>query len=315
MGESKRGGMQVVILGAGAMGSLFGAMLQRAGQAVVLVDVWLEHVAAINQHGLLVEREGRRETIPITALLPHQLTAEPDCIVLFTKAFHTEAALAGVQAVLSHRTHILTLQNGIGQVEIIERFCDRSRIMHGITTYPCDLVGPGHIRTQGSGQIKMMSVDGREHDMLRQVHGMLCRAGFECIVSADTSCAIWEKLAFNAAMNAMAAVLRLPVGKMGDAPEGRQLAGAIVAEAVAVAQQKGIDVDGQRIAATVAMAFAEHREHHPSMLQDIQAKRRTEIDFINGAIVAHARALGLPAPVNETLFRLVKTLEAANTSG
>jgi len=293
------------------MGSLFGAMLHRAGHAVILVDVWEEHVRAVQRGGLLVERDGGRETIPVAACLPGALEVAPEWILLFTKTFHTASALAGVQPWLNAQTHILTLQNGIGQVGVIERFIDRSRILHGITTVPCDMVGPGHIRTGGVGYIKIMSVDGRDGELLRRMGRMLAEAGFDCAVTPETTAAIWEKLAFNAAMNAMTALLRLRVGQVGDAPDGRRLAETIVDEVVSVARRKGIAAQRERILATLAMAFREHRDHQPSMLQDILARRRTEIDFINGAVVEEARALEIAVPVNETLYRLVKTLERA----
>ena len=303
--------MKIAILGAGAMGSLFGGRLKASGVDVRLVDVWAEHIEAINSKGLVVEQDGGRQIISIPAMLPAEADTVVDLVIVFTKSMHTEAALAGIRSMLSGRTHVMTLQNGIGHVDIIGRFVDRANIIHGITTYPSDLVGPGHIRTSGEGHIKFMSVDGRSHELLARVDGMLKNAGLHSAVTPGAEVAIWEKLAFNAVMNALAAILRLKVGDVGDAAEGRQLAGRIVEEVVGVARKKGIGVNQQRIMATLEMAFREHRDHMPSMLQDVLHKRPTEIDFINGAVVQAGQAVGLSLPVNSTLTLLMKILEQA----
>ena len=123
--------------------------------------------------------------------------------------------------------------------------------------------------------------------------------------------AIWEKVAFNAALNALTAVTRLDVGPVGDAPEGRELAARVVEEVISVAERKGIAARREAVMAAVAGAFAEHRGHKPSMLQDMLAGRPTEVESLNGAVVREAEALGMTVPITETLYLLVRTLESA----
>lgn len=301
--------MKITVVGAGAMGCLFGGGLKMAGNNVLLVDVWKDHVERINSHGLAIDREGVKQAVQVPACLPDELNQTPDLVLVFTKSFHTEAALTSIAGTLAGHTHVMTLQNGVGHVDVIKKFVDLAQIIHGVTTYPCDLVGPGHIRTQGDGQIKMMSVDKQPNEVLTAAKEIFTGAGFNCDIDPDVDAAIWEKLAFNSAMNALTAVLRQPVGAIGDAAEGRALAFEIVDEVVAVAQKLGLAVDVERIGATIQMAMAEHRDHKPSMLQDILKGRKTEIDFINGAAIKTGRSLGLTLPVNETVYRLVKTLE------
>ncbi|MGD9366532.1 MAG: 2-dehydropantoate 2-reductase [Desulfobacteraceae bacterium] len=303
--------MKTVVLGAGAMGCLFGGGLKTAGNDVLLVDVWKDHVERINSHGLAIDREGERQTVQVPACLPEEVGETPDLVLVFTKSFHTEAALTSIAGALAGHTHVMTLQNGVGHVEVIQKFVDPARIIHGVTTYPCDILGPGHIRTQGEGQTKIMTVHKQHSEVLAAVKEMFSSAGFNCSLDPDVDAAIWEKLAFNSAMNALTAVLRQPVGAIGDAEEGRALAFQIVDEVVAVARKQKIAVDRKRIGATVEMALAQHRDHKPSMLQDILKGRKTEIDFINGAAIHAARSFGLTLPVNETVYRLVKTLEKA----
>lgn len=307
--------MKIFVVGAGAMGCLFGGGLKEAGNEVLLVDVWKDHVQRINSQGLLIEQDDQKRTVQAPACLPDEVIETPDLVLIFTKSFHTETALASIAGALADHTHIMTLQNGVGHVDVIRKFVDTSRIIHGVTTYPCDLVGPGHIRTQGDGHIKMMTVDKNHSEFLVAADDIFSKAGFNCRISPDVDVAIWEKLAFNSAMNALTAVLRQPVGAIGDAEEGRTLALQIVDEVVVVAQKQEIAVDRKRICATVEMALAEHRDHQPSMLQDILKGRKTEIDFINGAAISAARSFGLTLPVNETVYRLVKTLEKAVMGG
>ena len=305
--------MKVTVLGAGAMGSLFGGRLQASGAEVELVDVWRAHVEAVNAEGLLIEQGPQQKRISIVARRPQDAGGPADLVLLFTKSMHTETALAGIKSILAQSTRVMTLQNGIGHVEIISRFVDPARIIHGVTTYPSDMVAPGHIRTSGQGAVKFMSLNGAPDPVLEQIAQMFTRAGLRCSIDPDTETAIWEKLAFNAVMNALSAILRLTVGEVGDAAAGRQLAENVVAEVAAVARRKAIAVKTERIMANLDMAFKEHRGHMPSMLQDILNRRPTEIDFINGAVVAAGEAVGLSLPVNATLTRLVKTLEQAQT--
>jgi 2-dehydropantoate 2-reductase len=301
--------MKVAVLGAGAMGCLFGGRLKTAGIDVLLVDVWQAHVEQINGRGLTIEQGNQKRTVKVPAALPEDVGETPDLVLIFTKSHQTEAALLSISNVIADHTHILTLQNGVGHVDVIRQFVDISRIIHGVTTYPCDVVGPGHIRTQGSGEIKIMSVDHKHHELLIAAADMFSKAGFTCRIQPDVETAIWEKLAFNSALNALTAVLRVPIGAISDTGQGRALAFQIVDEVVAVAHKQNIAVDRKRICTTVEMALTEHRDHQPSMLQDILKNRKTEIEFINGAVIKTARQLDMMLPVNETVYGLLKILE------
>jgi 2-dehydropantoate 2-reductase len=301
--------MNVTVLGAGAMGCLFGGRLSAAGVDVLLVDVWQAHVEKINRSGLIIEKDQVTQTIRVPAATPDAVDGTPDLVLMFTKSYHTQSALSAIAGVLDEETRILTLQNGVGHVDVIQTFIHRSRIIHGVTTYPCDMVGPAYVRTQGDGDIRMMSVDKTHSERLVAIADLFSRAGFNCRIQPDVETAIWEKLAFNAALNALTAVLRLPVGAIGNAHEGRALAYQIIDEVVSVARKQNIGVDRQRIGATVEMALTNHRDHQPSMLQDVLKQRRTEIDVINGAAIQAARQFAMTLPANETVYRLIKIVE------
>ncbi|AOJ63630.1 2-dehydropantoate 2-reductase [Burkholderia ubonensis] len=307
--------MRIAILGAGAMGSLFGGLLAEAGEDVTLIDVNDAHLDAIRRDGLRIENDrGERRITTLRAVRPdaaQPARGEPfDLLIVFTKSLHTRAALDGVRALLTAHTAVLTLQNGLGNVETLRAFVPPERILVGVTTWPADVAGPGHVRSHGAGAIRMMTADGAPRPIASAAAAALTRAGLACELDADVWAAIWEKVAFNAALNTLCAVTGCTVDQLGACDDGPRIALAIVAETAAVARAKGIAVDPERIADKVRDAIDAHRGHRPSMLQDVLAGRRTEIDAINGAVVAAAREAGVAVPHTETLLGLVRLIDA-----
>lgn len=301
--------MNIVIVGAGAMGCLYGGALYQHGQNAVLVDIWQDHMQAINTHGLQVETSQGCNKINIPARYAHQIEEEPDLLIVFTKSFHTENALKDSKRFIGENTFLLTLQNGLGNAEIIQQFVPKARIIQGVTTFPCDLIAPGQIKSPGEGQTKIMSADGVITARLEEIAKIIDEAGFNCKISPQVSIDLWEKVAFNATLNALTAVTQLPVGPVGISTQGQDLAKCVVKEVSETAKKQGIAVNEKRIMDTVSMAFREHKDHLPSMLQDITAKRQTEIEFLNGAIVRAAEKSGVSTPVTKVLYQLIRIKE------
>jgi 2-dehydropantoate 2-reductase len=305
--------MNIAVLGAGAMGCLFGGRLAETGHRVVLVDVRAEQVDAINRDGLHIDDAGGARTVRLPARLATDAGGEAvDLVLLFTKAHHSEAALAMAGELLGPDTRVLTLQSGLGVVDMLRMRIDAHRIILGTTTGPSDLVAPARVRSHGAGTTQIMALAGDVHPHVRDVAAALSAAGLPCEVTQDVWVAIWQTLAFNAAMHALTAVTRRTVGQLGASLDGRWLADAVAQEVIAVAQRKGIAADLASARATIAMAFRDHGDHLPSMLQDVLARRATEIDHLNGAVVREAEALGVAVPVTATLWRLVRMLEPVN---
>jgi 2-dehydropantoate 2-reductase len=310
--------MRIAILGAGAMGALFGGLLAESGEDVTLIDVNDAHLDAIRQDGLRVENDrGDRRITALRAVRPegaHDPHGEPfDLLIVFTKTLHTRAALDGVRALLTPHTNVLTLQNGLGNVETIREYVPIERILVGVATWPADVAGPGHVRSHGDGAIRMMTADGETRPIASAAADALTRAGLACRLDGDVWAAIWQKVAFNAALNTLCAVTGCTVDQLGARDDGPRVALAIAAETAAVAAAKGIAVDAERIARNVRHAIDVHRGHRPSMLQDVLAGRRTEIDAINGAVVAAARETGCAVPHTETMLGLVRLIDARMT--
>ena len=302
--------MKILILGAGAMGCLYGAAFHRAGCEVVFVDVSQPHIDAINAHGLELETRAGTEHLPIPARRPEQIDAPADLVVVFTKTFHTDAALAGIAAAVGPETWLLSLQNGLGNDQRLAAHAARERIMVGSSSLPSDLVGPGRVRSHGEGGSKLYPAFGADPAFAREVCELLSRGGLPASLEPDIHGAIWSKAIFNATMNPLCALTRRTPGFLGAHKESRALIHALVEEGVAVANASGVAIPAQPIHDLTQVSVTDHANHEASMLQDVKAGRRTEVDAIAGAIVRAARQAGVACPVIETLWRLVKLEEA-----
>jgi 2-dehydropantoate 2-reductase len=307
--------LRIAVLGSGAMGSFVGGCLSAAGAEVTLLDVDDGHIAAINQSGLRITTDQAELVVRPAAMRPEALVEAPDIVIVLTKQPHTRAALAAIAPALASQCWVLTLQNGLGNQEIIEDFVPRERILLGVTTYPADLLGPGQVGSHGAGEIRLMTADGIERPIAHRLAEALVAGGQTAIVDPQLAVAIWSKVAFNCAMNAICAVTGCRVGQLGASPEGRSLALQIASEVVTVARRAGILLDDAKVRASVEHAMDTHLAHKPSMLQDMLAGRPTEIASINGAVIAIAARLGQPAPLTSALYALVRLAEIRIASG
>ncbi|NYB75851.1 2-dehydropantoate 2-reductase [Sedimentibacter hydroxybenzoicus DSM 7310] len=301
--------MKTLILGAGAMGCLYGGLLKERGNDVILVDVSKPQVDEINKNGLALETAEGKRNIKIKAKFAQEVTEQPDLIILFTKTIHSKSALSSLKAIIGPETMVLSLQNGLGNDEVIKEFVPTDRIIIGTTNFPSDLLKPGNVRSLGKGTTKIMSCNGEVTEKLKQVEMMLSDAGFNCIITEDVFVSIWEKVAFNAACNALTAASRLKLGDVGKTDEGKELARSIAREVVSVANARNIHANAENVIKLIELDFVEHAEHMPSMMQDVLGNRTTEIDFINGAVVREAEKLGISVPVTNVLYKLVSMIQ------
>jgi 2-dehydropantoate 2-reductase len=179
-----------------------------------------------------------------------------------------------------------------------------------MTTWPADKPGAAKVSSHGAGEIRLMNADGEPRPHVRRTVEALNSAGLNCIADANVWSAIWEKVAFNAALNSLCAMTQCTVGELSNLPDGEALTLKIVAEVANVARASGIAFDEAHVAENVRFALANHRAHRPSMLQDVLAGRTTEIEAINGAVVAAAHTAGVAAPCTECLLQLVRLVDA-----
>lgn len=307
--------MKISIIGSGAMGSLFGGSLALAGQDVVLYDIYKEHVDAINASGLSIEDAA---TGQVTIVHPRASTdpasvAGSDVFIIFVKSTTTEEAAATFQSYAKPSTIALTLQNGLGNEEILRRHFGPGRTAAGVTSQGATFLGPGKIRHAGKGPTHMSMADG-DQAKLKGLAAALQTAGFEIYVDDAVASMVWSKLVINVGINALTALLGVTNGRLLDYPDIKAVMADLVAEAMAVAKARGVKLNYADPLATVYDVAAKTGANYSSMLQDFMKNRASEIDFMNGAIVREGKALGVPVPVNETLARLVRTLDSIHTS-
>jgi 2-dehydropantoate 2-reductase len=306
--------MKTVIMGAGAMGSLFGGLLTLSGEDVWLVDIWKENIDAMRSKGLKVEDRGKIEIIPVKATTEVSSAGTADVVLFFVKTYHTEKAVSDVLVLQKENTVFLTLQNGLGNEEAICKQVDRRKVVLGVTGQGATLLGPGHIRHAGWGKTYVGELDEKITDRVTQIAQVFRKAGIETEVSSHVHDLVWEKLLVNVGINALAALTGLKNGQLLDYPETVRLMEALVSEAAEVARRKEIQIDENPMNRVKAVIEAT-RENRCSMGQDLDYKRRTEINAINGAVVREAERLGISVPYNQMITDLIKVIEKRSHQG
>ena len=302
--------MKIAVVGAGAMGSLFGALLAEAGNEVWLYDVWLEHVQTINQAGLRIEWKGNIRTVEIRATTDPQQIGRTELVIIFVKSSRTNLAAETALNLVGSDGCVMTLQNGMGNADVIAEFIEPERILAGTTSHGATLLGPGSIRHAGCGPTTIGTWSQTEDGLLRagQFAEFFNRAGIKTESVADVRRVVWNKLLINIGINAITALTNIKNGQILDLEITRELSRIAVEEAISIARAENIQVDDDAVDRVfkVAEATAINRS---SMGQDVDHRRRTEIAAINGFIVREAKRLGLQAPVNFALTALVETLQ------
>lgn len=302
--------METLIIGAGAMGGLFATLLAPL-IPVSLFTTNAEHAETINRTGLtLTCMDGQiRRTSVRTLTEPGQYDRRADLILLCTKARSTAQASEVARQLLAGDGVVLTLQNGLGNLELIQAAVGTSRAAAGITAQAATLLGPGRIRHAGIGPTVLAAGAGQDNK-IAAIAALFNQAGISTSTTEDVDALLWSKLMVNVGINALTAVLRVPNGTLAEIPECESLMARAVAEAETVARALGVSLPGDAQLERVKKVCAMTRKNQSSMLQDISKGRPTEIDVINGAVVRKGSEHGIPTPVNRLLTDLIKALEA-----
>ncbi|GHU62751.1 2-dehydropantoate 2-reductase [Clostridia bacterium] len=303
--------MKIVVVGAGAMGSLYGALLSTvAGTEVWLLDVWAEHVEAINRDGVIMEEpDGIHSYRNVRAVTNAKEIGEADLAVIFVKSTLTKKAMEESKAVFGEKTLVLSLQNGLGNIEQMASVVNEGNILAGTTAHGATMLGPGKIRHAGRGKTILGEPDGCRTGRVQETAALFEKAGLETEISENVIGLIWDKLLVNVGINALTVITRLQNGKLLEHPEIIALLEAAVKEAAAVAAASGIKLGFADPVAHAKEVCAATSQNKSSMLQDVLNGRKTEIDRINGVIVREGEKYGVPAPVNFALTNLVKFIE------
>ncbi|MEZ5480306.1 MAG: 2-dehydropantoate 2-reductase [Thiolinea sp.] len=297
------------VLGAGAMGSVFGARLRLAGFEVELLNRSPAHSEAIRANGLQATLDGTRHTLDIAATTVDQ--ARPaDVVIAFTKSHQLQAALQALPDTLQ-QAQVLVLQNGLGNGERAAQLLGAERVIEGVSMMPAEFISPGVIASSDAAQTWMYPLSGELSAQARQIGEDFNQAGIITHVIPEVRQFIWQKACFNIAMNALCGLTQGSPGLLQQFPDGRALAHELADEALQVARLSGVELDDNKVHELIDYACAQHRFHKPSMLQDLEQGRRTEIEALNGYLVARADELGVAVPLNRVLLRLLRLRERA----
>lgn len=295
---------KIAVVGAGAVGCYYGGMLARAGNSVALV-ARPQHVEAIQGNGLLLDTLNFKQHISLEASSSAQIIKGAKLVLCCVKSTDTEQAAADIAPFLEPDATLLSLQNGVNNAERLQKILARP-VAPAVVYVATEMAGPGHVKHHGRGELLV----GRQAMTEAQVK-MFVDAGVPIQISENVVGTQWAKLIINCAYNALSAITQVPYGRLLEGPGISEVMDDVVQECLAVAQREGVNVPDtiaeniRNIARTMPGQFS-------STAQDLARHKVSEIDYLNGYVVARGLALGVPTPVNRTLHALVKVLENKN---
>jgi 2-dehydropantoate 2-reductase len=304
--------MKIAIIGVGAMGSVYAALLADKGRHdVIAIDSWAAHVEAINARGLRVEGASGDRTVRLTASADAKGLSGVDLVIIATKDDGVAAAARTALAIAKPDAPILTIQNGLGSADKVAEIVGSKRIMMGVVGgFGASMKGPGHAHHNGMEFLRLGEMDGGLTDRLETVKQAWEAGGFKVLTFADIHKMVWEKLICNCTYSGPCAMTGLTVGDIQASPEGWSIAAACATEAYMVARAKGIALDFNDPVRYVYDFGQKIPGARPSMLLDHMARRKAEVDNINGAIPREGAKVGIATPVNSVVVALLRAREA-----
>jgi len=294
--------MKVAVMGAGAVGCYYGAMLARAGHEVVLIGR-PAHVQAVVREGLRLETQAFDEQVKLAASTEPSAVQGAELVLFCVKSTDSESAAAQIRPHLSPAALVLTLQNGVDNDERVRAVLRSSEVAAAVVYVATEMAGPGHVRHHGRGELVI--APSRASETVAQ---HLVAAGVPTQISDNVRGALWAKLILNCAYNALSAVSQLPYGVLVKGEGVAEVIRDVVAECLAVAKAEGVVIPGDTDAAVRGIAQSMPSQYS-STAQDLARGKLSEIDHLNGLVVRRGEALGVATPANRVLFAMVKLLE------
>jgi len=302
--------MKIAIVGTGAMGSVYAALLASAGHEVWAIDRWREHIDAIRARGLRLEGASGDRTVKLNATTDTREAGACDLVILATKAMHVAQAAESVKALLGPKTPVLSIQNGLGGPDAAAKILGRERVMVGVVGgFGASMRGAGHAHHNGWELVRLGEFDGPVTPRLKEVEALWSGAGFRVKVFDDIDQLVWEKLICNCAYSGPCGISERTTGEVMDDPDLSAVSAACASEAFMVAQAKGVKLGFSDPVAYVRDFGSKIPHARPSVLLDLMAGRKSEIDVINGSIPRVGREVGAAAPVNTAITALVRAKE------
>ncbi len=302
--------MKIAIVGCGAMGSVYAALLADAGHEVWAIDSWKEHVDAMRSKGLRLEGASGDRTVRLNATTDPADAGPSDLVIVATKAMHVEQAATAAKALMGDNTMVLSIQNGLGGPDTTARVLGRDKVMVGVVGgFGASMRGPGHAHHNGWELVRLGEFSGPVTPRLEQVAEVWRSGGFRVKCFDDIDQLVWEKLICNVCFSGTCTLTGLTVGEVMNDADAWQVASGCAVEAYNVAKARKIRVDIDDPVDYVRNFGSKIPNARPSMLLDHIAKRMSEIEAINGAIPPAAEAVNLAAPFNTVISALVRNKE------
>lgn len=301
--------MRVYIAGSGAMGCRFGYQLSKTNHEVILLDNWDAHIDAIRENGLRVTGDFD-ETVQLPIMKPTEAREVADLIILLTKADQLPKMLLDIKGIIGEKTKVLSLLNGLGHATTMRRYVPDESIMVGVTIWLAGLKGPGHVHLEGPGSIAVQNMVGDSHSVVGIVD-MFNEAGLNATYDDHVINAIWQKACVNGTMNPTCTVLNCTIGELFGTEGGLNLVQGIFKEFIAVAKSETDGIDEEAIWKYIMDTSKKASNHYPSMHQDlVQNGRKTEIDYLNGAVVFKGKRAGISTPYCQMITEMIRAKEA-----
>lgn len=308
--------MKILVMGAGAVGAFYGAKLQQAGEEVVLCARG-ENLRALKEHGLEIKSAKGNIKVKVKATEQPREFAPYDLILFAVKSYDTESAARQLDGCLAQDGILMTIQNGVENEEMLCRFFPRESVMGGNSRVGAELVAPGKILHTAIGVIEFGELDGRETPRAQRLAEMFKRAGILGELTTDLKTIRWYKLMGNNSTNSVSALTRTTLGQMLEDPEGYNLVRTLMLETLAVGRAEGAKVSDDRVDVQLKQILTALNAHaiKTSTLQDLEKGKRLEYDAISGAVVRAARKHGMRVPATETVYALLRLLDATRQKG
>jgi len=307
--------LNVAVLGAGAMGCLFGGLLAEKGLKVTLIDVWKEHIDVINKNGLKMDGFGGDRFIKISATNDPKSISPVDVVIVMCKATALEQALINAKNIVGDKTVLMSFQNGIGHEAIMQNIVGVDKVLGGTTTQASNILGPGHIKNHASLPSWIGEYEGGLSDRVKDIAETFTAYGLETIASDNVKKRKWMKLFALTAVGPLSAIFDMHHTELyvtnKESKLARELGKQIILETRKVAQADGVEVSEDECLEMFLKIVDSNQTNKSSMAFDIQYKRKSEIDFINGSVSKIGKKHSVPTPLNDMLYKIIKVKEGS----
>lgn len=300
--------MKIAVLGAGAMGSIYGCHLS-LNHEVYMVDTSSSVVEHIKQQGIRLDENGMENVYCPRAALPQADLGTMDLVLLFVKSLHSRVALSSNQGLIGPNTYVMTLQNGSGHEDILEEFVSRDRIIIGTTEDNGAVLSTGCVRRGGTGNTNIGMLAEDKEEFLPRLKEAFESCGFHVRIHENIQQLIWDKLFTNVSLSAVTAILQVDMGYIAANDHAFHMTKQLIREAAEVARGLGLTADEDEIIEKVRKTSQMSPKGKTSIRSDIEKGRKTEVDNISGSVVRAARKLGIAVPTHEFVVEMIHAME------